>query len=133
MAGVVNFRLKNDFDGVEIDAQWGQTERGDGADYGGGVTAGLDFAAGRGSVLGYVGYAERGSVLSTKRDFARYGLRYFGPDAGGVGPGGAFLPDLGPRLEEGRVVDVHPSEAAFESLFGSYGYPGPLRSEPDQV
>ena len=131
MAGVVNFRLKNDFDGVEIDAQWGQTERGDGADYGGGVTAGLDFAAGRGSVLGYVGYAERGSVLSTKRDFARYGLRYFGPDAGGVGPGGAFLPDLGHRIEEGRVVDVQPSKAAFESLFGSYGYPG--RFDPNQT
>jgi len=131
MAGVVNFRLKNDFDGVEFDGHWGQTERGDGADYGGGVTAGLNFAAGRGSVLGYVGYAERETVLSTKRDFARYSLRYFGPGVGGVGPGGAFLPDLGSRIEEGQVVDVHPSETAFESLFGSYGYPG--RFDPRQT
>ena len=69
IAGVVNFQLKNDFDGVEFEGHWGQTERGDGADYGGGVTAGGDFADGRGSVLGYVGYAERETVLSTKRDF----------------------------------------------------------------
>ena len=92
VAGVVNFRLKKEFDGVELDAQWGQTDRGDGTDYGGGVTAGLDFADGRGSVLGYVGYAERESVLAGQRDFSRYVLGYAGPGAGGVGPGGAFLP-----------------------------------------
>jgi outer membrane receptor protein involved in Fe transport len=64
VAGVVNFRLKKEFDGVELDAQWGQTDRSDGTDYGGGVTAGLDFADGRGSVLGYIGYAERESILA---------------------------------------------------------------------
>ena len=84
-------------------------------------------------MLGYLGYAERETVLSTKRDFARYGLRYFGPGVGGVGPGGAFLPELGPRIEEGQVVDLHPSETAFESLFGSYGYPGRFDPRPDQV
>lgn len=48
---------------ANVDALWGQTERGDGADYGGGVTAGLEFADGRGSALGYVGYAEREAIL----------------------------------------------------------------------
>ena len=131
IAGVVNFQLKNDFDGVEFEGHWGQTERGDGADYGGGVTAGGDFADGRGSVLGYVGYAERETVLSTKRNFSRYLLGYEGPGAGSVGPGGAFLPRGGLRLEEGRVVDVRPSETAFESLFASYGYPGHF--DPNQT
>ncbi len=30
LAGVVNFKLKRKFDGVEIDGTWGQTDRGDG-------------------------------------------------------------------------------------------------------
>jgi outer membrane receptor protein involved in Fe transport len=131
VAGVVNFQLKEEFDGLELDAQWGQTERGDGTEYGGGFTAGLDFADGRGSVFGYAGYAERGTVLTTQRDFARYVLAYVGPGAGDVGPGGAFLPRSAPRLEEGRVVDVKPSEDAFNSLFAIYGYPG--RYDPRQT
>jgi iron complex outermembrane recepter protein len=121
VAGVVNFRLKKEFDGVELDAQWGQTDRGDGTDYGGGMTAGLDFADGRGSVLGYVGYAERESVLAGQRDFSRYALGYAGPGAGGVGPGGAFLPLGSGSIEEGRAT-VEASQEAFEGLFATYGY-----------
>src|SRR4030095_4425848 len=51
VAGVVNFKLKRNFDGVELDAQWGQTDRGDGADYGGGITGGPGLPRGRGAVL----------------------------------------------------------------------------------
>jgi outer membrane receptor protein involved in Fe transport len=131
VAGVVNFRLKKKFDGVELDAQWGQTDRGDGADYGGGVTAGLDFADGRGSILGYVGYAERESLLGGQRDFSSYALRYVGPDAGGVGPGGAFRPQGAPSIEEGRVIGVRASQGTFDSLFATYGYPA--GSVPNQT
>ena len=48
LAGVVNFKLKREFDGVEIDGTWGQTDRGDGTQYEAGLTAGTDFAGGRG-------------------------------------------------------------------------------------
>ena len=123
VAGVVNFRLKKEFDGVELDAQWGQTDRGDGADYGGGVTAGLDFADGRGSVLGYVGYAERESILAGQRDFSRYALGYAGPGAGGVGPGGAFVPRGSFFIEEGVTFGVEADQTMFEDLFATYGYP----------
>ena len=123
VAGVVNFRLKKEFDGVELDAQWGQTDRGDGADYGGGVTAGLDFADGRGSVLGYLGYAERESILAGQRDFSSYVLGYAGPGAGGVGPGGAFEPFGSPFIEEGVTFGVEADQTVFEELFDTYGYP----------
>jgi outer membrane receptor protein involved in Fe transport len=33
VAGVVNFRLKKNFTGIELDAQYGETFRGDGAQY----------------------------------------------------------------------------------------------------
>jgi outer membrane receptor protein involved in Fe transport len=39
IAGVVNFRLRNNFRGVELDLQYGQTERNDGESYSIGVTA----------------------------------------------------------------------------------------------
>ena len=123
VAGVVNFRLKKEFDGVELDAQWGQTDRGDGTDYGGGVTAGLDFADGRGSVLGYIGYAERESILAGQRDFSRYVLDYAGPGTGGVGPGGAFLPRGSFLIEEGVTFGVNAKQSVFEDLFATYGYP----------
>jgi iron complex outermembrane receptor protein len=122
VAGVVNFRLRKEFDSVELDAQWGQTGRGDGADYGSGVTAGLDFADGRGSVLAYLGYAERESILAGQRDFSRYVLGYSGPGAGGVGPGGAFRPLGSGFIEEGRFT-VEANQTAFEDLFATYGYP----------
>ncbi len=40
LAGVVNFKLKREFDGVEIDGTWGQTDRGDATQYEAGLTAG---------------------------------------------------------------------------------------------
>ena len=69
LAGVVNFKLKRDFDGVEIDGTWGQTDRGDGTQYEAGLTAGTNFADGRGSIVGYVGYADRELVTYGDRDF----------------------------------------------------------------
>jgi len=33
IAGVVNFRLRREFDGVELGGRWGQTDRGDGEEY----------------------------------------------------------------------------------------------------
>ena len=59
LAGVVNFKLKRKLEGVEIDGAWGQTDRGDGTQYEIGLTAGTEFAGGRGSVIGFVGYADR--------------------------------------------------------------------------
>ena len=130
LAGVVNFKLKQDFDGAEVDGSWAQTDRGDGAQYEAGLTAGTDFAGGRGSVVGFVGYADRELVTQGDRGFSRYAMRYAGyaPDgqpAGTLGPGNTFLP-LGSTnfIEEGRVSlngPNRPTETAFNSLMATYG------------
>ena len=78
LAGVVNFKLKRKVDGVEIDGTWGQTDRGDGTQYEAGLTAGTNFAEGRGSIVGYVGYADRELVTYQDRDFSRYPMAYNG-------------------------------------------------------
>ncbi len=126
LAGVVNFKLKREFDGVEVDGSWGQTDRGDGTQYEAGLTAGTDFADGRGSIVGYVGYADRELVPYLDRDFSKYSMSYAGgPGRGTLGPDASFLPGGSGFIEEGRVLlngPDRPSQAAFDALMVSYGY-----------
>ena len=135
LAGVVNFKLKGDFDGVEIGGTWAQTDRGDGTQYEVGLTAGTDFAGGRGSVVGYVGYADRELVTYSDRDFSKYPLAYIGPGLGRLGPGRSFLAGGSQSIEEGRAVLSHtnaPTEQAFDRLMASYGYaPGAVPYQLD--
>jgi iron complex outermembrane receptor protein len=125
LAGVVNLKLKREFDGFQIDGSWGQTDRGDGTQYEAGLTAGTEFAGGRGSVVSFVGYADRELITQGERDFSKYALFYTGPGNGTLGPGNAFLPGGSRTIEEGRVlfpINNLPSEEAFEDLMQSYGY-----------
>ena len=41
IAGVVNFRLLDEFDGIELGGRWGQTDHGDGEEYDVSLTAGI--------------------------------------------------------------------------------------------
>jgi iron complex outermembrane recepter protein len=124
LAGVVNFKLKRKFDGVEIDGTWGQTDRGDATQYEAALTAGTDFAGGRGSIIGAVGYADRELVTLADRDFSKYELAYIGPGLGTLGPGRSFLPGGSQAIEEGRAnfFDSNnlPSKQAFDALMTSY-------------
>jgi len=137
LAGVVNFRLRDDFEGVEIDAMGGVTDEGDGDDYSFGLAAGTDFAGGRGSVMGYAGYAHRELVAYAERGFSRYAIRYLPPELGQgtVGPGQQFIPTGSFTVEEGRVrfaANNLLSRAAFDGLMQSYGYaPGSVPFQRD--
>jgi iron complex outermembrane receptor protein len=126
IAGVVNFKLRDDFDGVQLDGGWDVTDQGDGEQYSVGLTAGGDFAAGRGKAYGYVGYVEREAVTQAEREFSAVTLTYAGPEAGGTGPGGAFLPEGSQTLPEGRTImqipSQRPTQAAVDTLFAGYGY-----------
>ena len=130
LAGVVNFQLKRDFVGGEIDGRWGQTARGDSTQYEVGLSAGTNFADGRGSIMGYVGYADRELATYGDRDFAKYPLLYAGgPGRGTLGPGDSFLPGGSEFIEEGRVNltngDNPINPAVFDELMVSYN--GALR------
>jgi iron complex outermembrane receptor protein len=125
LAGVVNFKLKREFEDFQIDSTWGQTDREDGTQYEAGLTAGTDFADGRGSLVGFVGYADRELITLGDRDFSKYALVYVGPGNGTLGPEDAFLPGGSATIEEGIVFfpgNNEPSRHAFEELMTSYGY-----------
>lgn len=118
IAGVVNFKLKDEFHGVQVDGGWGQTDRGDGAEYSLGITGGLDFAGGRGEAYAHASYTSRDAVRQGERAFSRVALGY-NPVTGEFEPSGS------PTIVEGRMPlppPQRPSLAAWNALFATYGY-----------
>ncbi|HEY4211593.1 MAG TPA: TonB-dependent receptor [Steroidobacteraceae bacterium] len=69
ISGVVNFRLKQHFQGAEIDAQSGLTEAGDGAESRISATLGTDFAEHKGNIITTLEWAKRDSAYQNNRDF----------------------------------------------------------------
>lgn len=69
VAGVVNFKLRTDLDGLELTAKRGITDQGDGATTSLSAAFGAKFADGRGSVLFAFEYAGRDAVLGRDRPF----------------------------------------------------------------
>jgi outer membrane receptor protein involved in Fe transport len=104
MAGVVNFKLRRDFQGVQLDAQYGISEKGDAASRQVAVTVGGKFAEDRGHAVLSVEYLSRGSVERIDRDF--YALSQLSP----LTPNGAV--NLGANA---------PTQAAVNAVFAQYG------------
>ena len=67
VAGVVNFIYKENFEGIEAQAQYGITERGDDARYQANITAGGNFADDRGNMMVHFGYSNEEGVRSNQR------------------------------------------------------------------
>ncbi len=86
LAGVVNFRLKQDLSGVEAGGQYSITSRGDGARYQTYLALGANSADGRGNVTAYAEYFRRKPIFQGARDFSRFAL---GDDGDVLSPGGS--------------------------------------------
>lgn len=67
VAGVVNFIYKDDFQGIEANAQYNITEKGDTPGYQANVTAGGNFDDDRGNIMVHFGYTNEGQLLSRQR------------------------------------------------------------------
>lgn len=129
IAGVVNVRLRKRFEGVELEGSGSTTDAGDGTASSAGLTAGTTFAGGRGSFMGYLGYAQRDAVLQSDRAFSRVPLEYFAGSTGGRGPGGAFLASGSGSTPEGLHI-VFANPATFANVFARYGFaPGSVTTQ----
>jgi iron complex outermembrane recepter protein len=148
MAGVVNFVLKNNFEGAEFDFQTGETFEGDGMESKFSALFGVNSGDGKGNIMIGLDWTKRESVLQADREFYRNGWLDPGNPGGqfmqatsyaaseAAIPGGRSLPtqavvnSLFPQLAAGAVGNT--SEFRFNddgSLFVSqqgYGYKGPL-------
>jgi iron complex outermembrane receptor protein len=69
MAGVVNFKLRRDFEGIEINYQTGTTAAGDGEESRFDVLVGGNFGDDRGNAMFALGYANREAAWQMNRDF----------------------------------------------------------------
>jgi outer membrane receptor protein involved in Fe transport len=69
IAGVVNFILRDDFEGIELDGQVGITEAGDGESYQAGALVGGNFGDGRGNAMLGVTWAKREAAYQRNRGF----------------------------------------------------------------
>jgi iron complex outermembrane receptor protein len=96
LAGVVNFRLRTDLEGITTGAQYNITEEGDGRRYNAYVAIGSQLADGRGHVAVFGEYYNRGSIFQGDRAFSR--STFADNFAGGLVPGGSA------GVPEGRFV-----------------------------
>ena len=74
VAGVVNFITKEDFEGLQIDADVAEFDEGDGRTENYAVTAGGKFADDRGSAVVSFGYTQRDPVLQGDRKYSNYNI-----------------------------------------------------------
>lgn len=70
VAGAINFILRDDFEGIEIGASYGQTEDGLAPEYGFNIAMGTPFADGRGHITLFAGYLSRDSVSASARPWS---------------------------------------------------------------
>jgi outer membrane receptor protein involved in Fe transport len=110
MAGVVNFILKKDFEGVDIDMQTGLTEKHDGQETSFKTLMGVNSADGKSNVMLGVEWYNRGTVLLRDRNYYVKGLYDAKSDAPGFIQMAGFSPS---------TTANYPSQAAIDQVFGA--------------
>ena len=88
VSGVVNFILRDDFDGIQANIGYNATEQGDGDILNANLTIGANSADGKGNATFSIGWTDRQAVLQGDREFSNVAL--FDNGAGdGLEPGGS--------------------------------------------
>jgi len=103
VAGVVNFIMKNNFRGFELDAQHRETERGDGLETSASLSMGGAFDGGRGNAVFSAGYFDRKAIYKGAREFSAQAS-----SATGIFPFGSI--SMGTNT---------PTQAAVDAIFGA--------------
>ena len=87
VSGVVNFRLKQDFGGVQANATYRITGAGDGGTANANLLVGHNFDEGRGNITLYGDYTKRNAILQSDRSYSNQALVDDG--SGGLIAGGS--------------------------------------------
>jgi iron complex outermembrane receptor protein len=105
IAGVVNFKTREHFQGVEVDGQWGESTRGDAGQEQISVTMGGNLNDGKGNAVISMNFMKRDLIRESSRDF----FANANPQA--VLPQGSYTVD----------ANNLPSQAAVNTAFSQYG------------
>jgi len=98
VAGVVNFILKDDFEGVEASTSYEITEESDAGIFSANLTVGGNFAEGRGNAVFSAGYTDRDDLFQDDREFSTFAQ--FDDGAGNLFDGGSS------GVPQGRVAGI---------------------------
>jgi iron complex outermembrane recepter protein len=144
IAGVINYVLKDDFQGLDLDVQRMQTQHGGGAETHVSALMGMNGMDGKGNVMVGVEFDRRDPVFAGEREFYRNGWMdpnnpsggflvapAYAPSAGNQ-PSQAALNGLFPQLPPGKVgpgtqINFNADGTPFIQA-GGVGYNGPLLS-----
>src|SRR5690606_10790922 len=109
VAGVVNFKLKNNYEGFGIDGRYGITQQGDGEEYKFSTLMGTNFEDGRGNVMIGLSYANRNPSFRRKHGFFAAALT----DGGTAGGGNPYYPAYaGGGASQAAIDSVFPGQPA---------------------
>jgi iron complex outermembrane recepter protein len=133
LAGVTNFHLRNDLNGIIAGGQYSLTEHGDGARYNLYAAIGTEFGDGRGNVTIYGEYYNRGDIFQDARPFSAFALG----DSGGT-----LIPLGSSGVPQGRHVAIgsgstvvgagtNYQSGTFGAFFGNPGVSTPYNSATD--
>jgi outer membrane receptor protein involved in Fe transport len=131
LAGVVNFVLKDDFEGVEMDFSTSVTAEGDGQETKFSSLLGVNAENGNGNVMLGVEWYERDMVLQRDREFFRNGWEDSTNQtggflmAGGYSPGQVTVNTSNITTNTTVLAPNRPTQAAVNALFAPYGVTPP--------
>ncbi len=103
VSGVINFVMRDSFEGAMFDGQYRLTEEGDGQEWGADFTLGADFDDGRGNAVFNASYFSRDDMYKGARAFSAQAS-----SATGTFPGGSFTTGANT-----------PSAAGVAAIFGA--------------
>jgi outer membrane receptor protein involved in Fe transport len=110
VAGVVNFILRDDFEGVDLSASYGVSGEGDTDRYRADLTVGTNTADGRGNVTMSFGYTQRDPLLQGERSF---GVASIDSSSGAAVGSSAAVPTV--TLLGGGLAPFDPDLGAFRT------------------
>jgi iron complex outermembrane receptor protein len=120
VAGVVNMILRDDFEGLETDLQYGMTEKGDGDTLDASFTVGGGFADKRGHAVINISVTDQEAVKQGSRKFSEFALR-----ADGLTPRGSFT-DADGKLAGSFPTICSPEEINDGDCFADFAPNGDL-------
>ena len=114
LAGVVNFVLKDNFQGVEMDLQTGISEIGDAEESRFSTLVGMSSDDGRGNIMLGVEWYERKAAYQKDRDFYMDG--WFDP----TNNIGTFFPSMAGFAAPSADPNLQPTQAAVDAVFPQF-------------
>ncbi len=130
IAGTVNIILKNNFEGVTVEAQYGAGKEKGGVSYIGRVLAGTNFADGRGNVTATVEYTQQDGLTYADRKDLRYETNQPSDACKALGFGACLVTNATvPSIFPGGI----PAIDAGLANSGSPTYPSAIHNAAGQV